>query len=1754
MATYSETISAACFPILEIDQPAAYWIAARDIYYGRVGNGIENPELDNITSTFSLGISAYDYRIWFRNTAGNTKYLDFTLDNVLTDVPTSAGITLDITNSEIGYTGFILLRKNVAGDSWLTIKDLTLQIHVESIYEGDNTAYQVVDDGTDNYSIWDEPFPTENDTARTDWDMLWFIPGRCLQSVELNDVQLLWKYYQKELGRTLFADGDIVEGCTLKIDQDTGCVTITDGKMYLDGRVRNISGISTYEETEYESVCTTSVSASGATSAFPGISATTTYCYQKPILVKTSSLIVPSAAENHKIGIKVVKWVDSDDDDNCLTDPASGHLNYGNRGAFAARIDVEWYLDDLDAKTIFELYGRDLSRTINDYGMKMSRFYKMLSVRTREESGDYAIENNGFDVQEYNTNSAEISAVGYDGDDLVNSYFDHSRIPYFSFELNKNFIAMVNGNRVAYPVPPDILVRRGFDVTSIVDEEQTYLTGTFLYQVDITTPITDLTNISGTFSRTENTIKGVANGTDSIPNSAGILNVTNIQWFDGVDLWVYTSPADYLYVSGGGTVDWSPGGIEPTTGQTYQITFSYANTFEIGSRYWRKKNLEEITKTSNPYDLMADRDIIKINGIWPLSEYLGNEGLIGESYYTEDTNFHHDNGQRDNVIQNGRIYWDDFGDLEVLSAGEKYYISYEYWHHEVEGDFVSVDSYSHRDYIVNHETYTNANCLDLRTDVATFPVSGSIMYFDYDAYNWRRDVIGINKNTFDIVVIEGDSKLYHNQLRSVVYEKQDTFPICELIIPPYTDDISEILIKNRVVNTQKMEDIHKMSRRISYTEDYMMLNMMEKETLEREVDGTKKGIFIDPFTSITKCDWNYQVTSENPDVKPDWTLDPQQNRCLLPNTILPIALIIDPENSTCDFTNKDAAILNGTEFLLQEQKKASNVISLQPFVTPISAETVPIKLYPQADNWIATEKTESNSVTFEIPVDAGKKLGNVWQTWKTGQEGLPENTVRRSTQYKASEAELTKKYVPQFSRLETEITIAENIPIKAELGNKIKDLSIVTKMRRIPIRLSAEGLIPERDYKCQFNGTDLAIYDYNASYVTDLGLPVNNDTQSYIDAEQMYIDQISSEFLFGTVDSDTNTFQCDDNGKTALTFVLPNENTGFHEVKIVDVVTGEDISKTSFYASGYAQEKSSESMTIGIPAFSIGGSEYVQVRDFPKPDPKIVLWTHNVGERVIYFEEGKWLKSKWARIKIKANSSNNANLAGLLGMDLKIVGHFRENEVNVHSEGVVFQKTITPVMVNNGSIVARVTVKARGGTATKTIKIKIRESFVKRKRRAAIAKKASAAAAARAAEKARIAAIEAARLEAIKEEELSREAFDKLARTRGGLRKLRKLYKGRRRRRLLRKLLKYARHRNRKRYDPVAQSFMIKDKYPEGAFINAVGVYFSTKPNDYVRVAIGKLDDAGFPNRELIFAERVLEPDEINISDSAETETKFIFDTPVYLNPKDEYFFEVFCIDPGINIWYARIGETNILTGKIIMHQANSGTMFVSPNRTTWKTKGKDDLKFKLYGLEFDEAVTEELIFTHSTSASHGAFDVDIDSTQPYNTNIFAYYSTDSQVTWNSIKLNEVKELENEFSSFTLKLQMNTTNKFLSPIIRHSSSALRFISFEPKGRYISKTIEMTESFDTIKLVYQDMENSKTSVVPYVSIDSGVTWEEIISSKNPYELEIPNNYEMEFEKEYTGQELNSCKIKLEMASSSKALTPQIRKLRSLLFVK
>jgi hypothetical protein len=160
--------------------------------------------------------------------------------------------------------------------------------------------------------------------------------------------------------------------------------------------------------------------------------------------------------------------------------------------------------------------------------------------------------------------------------------------------------------------------------------------------------------------------------------------------------------------------------------------------------------------------------------------------------------------------------------------------------------------------------------------------------------------------------------------------------------------------------------------------------------------------------------------------------------------------------------------------------------------------------------------------------------------------------------------------------------------------------------------------------------------------------------------------------------------------------------------------------------------------------------------------------------------------------------------------------------------------------------------------------------------------------------------------------------------------------------------------------DPLAQSFEVTD--PNGVYITKCDIYFRTKSTANLPVTLQVRTMAtGLPTQVILpFAEVVLDPDKVNISDDASVPTTFTFPSPVYLESGKAYAVVLMSSSDEYNVWISRMTETDISTISkpeseriIVSQQPLLGSLFKSQNGATWDPSQLEDLKMIVYRAEF---------------------------------------------------------------------------------------------------------------------------------------------------------------------------------------------------------
>lgn len=161
--------------------------------------------------------------------------------------------------------------------------------------------------------------------------------------------------------------------------------------------------------------------------------------------------------------------------------------------------------------------------------------------------------------------------------------------------------------------------------------------------------------------------------------------------------------------------------------------------------------------------------------------------------------------------------------------------------------------------------------------------------------------------------------------------------------------------------------------------------------------------------------------------------------------------------------------------------------------------------------------------------------------------------------------------------------------------------------------------------------------------------------------------------------------------------------------------------------------------------------------------------------------------------------------------------------------------------------------------------------------------------------------------------------------------------------------------------NPIAQTFIVSE--PESGvdvvFVTAIDLFFRKKSTTYgIELQIRETEN-GIPTTRVIpYASKVLQPSQINISETAATATKFTFDTPVILRTNVQYAITVSPLggDPGYDIWIGELGANDIANPTVPIFKNNQlGSLFVSSNDLNFIQRPTDNLKYTLYTAEFSQ-------------------------------------------------------------------------------------------------------------------------------------------------------------------------------------------------------
>lgn len=299
--------------------------------------------------------------------------------------------------------------------------------------------------------------------------------------------------------------------------------------------------------------------------------------------------------------------------------------------------------------------------------------------------------------------------------------------------------------------------------------------------------------------------------------------------------------------------------------------------------------------------------------------------------------------------------------------------------------------------------------------------------------------------------------------------------------------------------------------------------------------------------------------------------------------------------------------------------------------------------------------------------------------------------------------------------------------------------------------------------------------------------------------------------------------------------------------------------------------------------------------------------------------------------------------------------------------------------------------------------------------------------------------------------------------------------------------------------DPLAQSF----QFTTNRVISSLGLYFASKSStDNVIVQVRGITEGGMPNKT-IYAEAVLTPSQVNVSNAGTAETRVRFDDPIMAESGKEYCIVIMTDSTQYTMWVATMGQKliNNQSQTVVSNPYIQGVLYSSSNASAWTVHQTSDLTFNVYTANFNTKAVIEfdtienmrvdsvvLMSSYLTPQNTGClWDMKIVlDNEPSNVTV-------ANKAW--LPISNYADLDVEQIARQVKLRATfDANRFMSPML--SMEDILFAGFltSLSGSYIARTIDLTDApYNTIRLQYDQFLPSGTTVTPQWSKDDGKTW-------------------------------------------------------------
>jgi hypothetical protein len=545
------------------------------------------------------------------------------------------------------------------------------------------------------------------------------------------------------------------------------------------------------------------------------------------------------------------------------------------------------------------------------------------------------------------------------------------------------------------------------------------------------------------------------------------------------------------------------GGANPNPGATFYVKYRYVRNPVKGSRiYARVIDAKVVKGAEDGSDLMVFTDAtsiknhktnanISITGAArDVVQILSVNNTAGQST-SAYTAMRLTTNTTELAMNQSAISWANAGGQGVTpggqpTSGQTYYVSFDFWYHAIEGDFIACDSYDTYEFIgLAPDGVTKLrDCLDFRTIGGSgWPIDGEAITLDYEFYLARRDKLALGGDGY-FKVITGKPGI----VPPSPADQDGLMTVAVLDIAPYTYSTSEV----SVIYVDKLRitqlGLKEMMGRLERLEYFQAINNLVNDTASHTAAANAQGFSCDPLTGCGRCDIGYLDANS---VKFSAQID-QLERCVRLQTLpTPAILQVDMNASTGVRQVGNSVMLDYEESLYQGQSKATEFMNVN---SDLIAETNHgiLEISPEHDFFMDTTQLPTINADYDNNVsgvntvsaeDANDILGTVSWTSRNVSQDVDSNSsqIIRVGGNMTFGVGLGTTTTTTTTTTDTTTSLVPNRRT-VDLGNQIVDLSIVPKARtHLPngdpfyITMTAYDLVENGQYGCTIGGTYVSL-------------------------------------------------------------------------------------------------------------------------------------------------------------------------------------------------------------------------------------------------------------------------------------------------------------------------------------------------------------------------------------------------------------------------------------------------------------------------------------------------------------------------------------------------------------------------------------------------------------------------------------------------------------------------------------------------------